>query len=179
MFPAFAPFVPPQFGIKAASEAWERAAYYRLRRDVFCSEQGIFASDDRDDVDETAEAIVAVDYIMGMSDRVVGTVRVVAGEAGIWHGSRLAIAVDYRAVYGLGSGLVYRAVSTAVARGARDFLATVQSANVAFFRRLGWEPIEELLMHGHPHVLMRADLALYSALEDPSGVGLLYGRRAS
>lgn len=179
MFPAFAPFVPPQFGIKSASEAWERDAYYRLRRDVFCREQGIFASDDRDALDERAGAIVAVNYIMGMSDRVVGTVRVVEGEGGVWHGSRLAIHSDFRAVYGLGSGLVYRAVSTALAHGALDFLATVQRSNVAFFRRLAWEPLEELTMHGHPHVLMRADLSAYPRLDDASHVALVTDRRAS
>lgn len=179
MFPDFAPFVPPQFGIKAASEAWERHAYFRLRRDVFCVEQQIFSGDDRDGIDDEAEGIVAVDYIMGMSDRVVGTVRIIESEPGVWHGSRLAIHREYRNVYGLGSGLVYRAVSTANARGARAFFATVQRQNVAFFRRLAWELLEEVTVHGHPHALMRADLAAYPPLEDASHVAILTGRRAS
>ncbi len=179
MFPAVGPFVPPQFGIKAASEAWERRGYFALRRDVFCMEQRIFASDDSDAIDERADAIVAVDYIIGMADRVVGTVRIHESEPGIWIGSRLAIHRDYRTIYGLGSGLVYRAVSTANARGARAFYATVQRANVPFFRRLAWEPIEEISLYGHPHTSMRADLAAYPPLEDANSVALVSVRRAS
>lgn len=179
MFPSFGPFVPPQFGIKTATDAWEQRAYYRLRRDVFCTEQRIFETDDRDAVDEVAEPIVAVDYIMGMSDRVVGTVRIVETEPGIWLGSRLAIHPEYRNVYGLGSGLVYRAVTAAHARGATEFLATVQRANVPFFKRLAWGALEEISLHGHPHTMMRADLAAYPALVDADRVALLSGRRAS
>ncbi|GAC1304130.1 MAG: hypothetical protein NVS2B3_17840 [Vulcanimicrobiaceae bacterium] len=177
--PSGGPFVPPPFGIKSALEPWERRAYFRLRRDVFCTEQGIFERDDRDAIDDTAEAIVAVATIMGMADRVVGTVRIVESERGLWLGSRLAIHRDYRGVYGLGSGLISRAVSTAHARGATRFLATVQRANVPFFRRLAWEPLEELSLHGRPHTLMRADLAAYPALDDPSRVAILCARRAS
>lgn len=180
MFPEpSGPFVPPQFGIKAAIDPWEKRAYFRLRRDVFCDEQGIFESDDRDAIDETAEPIVAVDYIMGMSDRVVGTVRIVETRPGIWLGSRLAIRHEYRNVYGLGSGLVYRAVTTAHARGATEFLATVQRANVPFFRRLAWETLDDISLHGHPHTMMRANLAAYPALVDSERVALLAVRRAS
>ncbi len=180
MFPApVGPFVPPQFGIKAVTEAWELDAYFGLRRDVFCTEQRMFERDDRDVLDDVAEAIVAVDYVMGMADRVVGTVRIVEAQGGIWYGSRLAIGHDYRGVYGLASGLVYRAVSAAHARGATEFLATVQRGNVGFFRRLAWEALEEISVYGHPHTLMRADLAAYPPLEDPSGVALVSVRRAS
>jgi putative N-acetyltransferase (TIGR04045 family) len=175
----YAPFVPPQFGIKLITEAWERAAYFALRRDVFCDEQGIFTGDDRDATDETASPIVAVDYVMGMSHRVVGTVRIAATAPGVWQGSRLAIHADYRNVYGLGSGLVYRAVSTARARGAREFFATIQRANVPFFRRLAWEHVEDIELHGRPHALMRADLAAYPAAHDDASVALVSSRRAS
>lgn len=173
------PFVPAQFGIKAASEGWERRAYFRLRRDVFCAEQGIFAGDDRDAVDDAAEAIVAVDYMIGMTYRVVGTVRIVESAPGRWVGSRLAIHHEYRGFYGLGSGLVHRAVTTARARGASEFLATVQRANVGFFRRLAWEALDDVSLHGHPHTMMRADLAAYPALVDEDRVAVLSVRRAS
>jgi putative N-acetyltransferase (TIGR04045 family) len=181
MFEPFAPFVPPQFGIKLASERWERAESAALRELVFCREQRLFEGSDRDRLDAVAQTIVAVDYVMGMGHRVVGTVRIHAdpAQADTWFGSRLAIAPDYRCVYGLGRGLVYRAVTTAHARGCRTFLAHVQKQNVNFFARMAWEPQRELTLHGRPHVLMRADLAAYPPALDDAAVALVNGRRAS
>ncbi len=180
IFPhGLAPFVPPQFGIKLASDGWERDAHFRLRRRVFCDEQRLFSGDDRDDVDDVASPIVAVDYVMGMAHRVVGTVRIAETSPGLWYGSRLAIEAEYRNVYGLGSGLVFRAVTTAHARGARTFLANVQRANVPFFRRLAWEALEDRDLFGRPHTLMRADLAAYPPALDDAAVALFDSRRAS
>ena len=180
MFPtALPPFVPPQFGLKLATEAWERAAALRLRRYVFCKEQRLFAETDRDAIDASASSIVAVDYVMGMTHRVVGTVRIHEDSPGLWYGSRLAIEPEYRGVYGLGSGLVCRAVATAHARGCHTFLANVQEQNGGFFRRLGWTTLSELTLLGHPHLLMRADLAKYPAAVDEASVSLLAARRAS
>jgi putative N-acetyltransferase (TIGR04045 family) len=173
------PFVPPQFGIKLASEAWEVEAHHGLRRRVFCDEQGLFAHDDRDECDERATPIVAVDYVMSMPYRVVGTVRIHESAPRLWYGSRLAIEAEYRNVYGLGSGLVYRAVTTAHARGCRTFLANVQRQNVPFFRRLAWEPLEDVTLLGQPHTLMRADLAAYPPAHDDGAVAVLESRRAS
>ena len=180
IFPhGLAPFVPPQFGIKLASDPWEVSAHFRLRRRVFCDEQRLFSSDDRDTTDDVASPIVAVDYVMGMAHRVVGTVRIHETADGIWYGSRLAIEEEFRNVYGLGSGLVYRAVTTAHARGARTFLANVQRQNVTFFRRLAWEPLEDLELLGHPHTLMRADLDAYPRADDDGAVAVLEARRVS
>ena len=75
-FGRFAPFVPPQFGIRAVEAPWELRAAYALRRGVFCDEQRIFGGDDRDAADASAQTIVAVTYVMGIADRVVGTVRI-------------------------------------------------------------------------------------------------------
>jgi putative N-acetyltransferase (TIGR04045 family) len=173
------PFVPPQFGIKLASEPWERAASAALRERVFCREQNLFAATDRDDLDDIAETIVAVDYLMGMAQCVVGTVRIHPADDGAWFGSRLAIDAAYRNVYGLGRGLVYRAVTTAHARGCARFFAHVQAANVPFFARLAWRPLGDLVLHGHPHTLMEADLAAYPPCADERGVAVLTARRAS
>lgn len=176
--PALPPFVPPQFGIKLVSETWEHIAALRLRRYVFCEEQRLFQESDCDELDATASPIVAVDYVMGMSHRVVGTVRIHEESAGLWYGSRLAIDPEYRSVHGLGSGLVYRAVSTAHGRGAQTFLANVQKQNALFFRRLGWEPLSEMTLFGQPHLLMRADLTRYPAADEAS-TSLIMARRAS
>ena len=179
LFDPSAPFVPPQFGIKLADEAWERDAHFRLRRRVFCDEQRLFEACDRDDADAFASPIVAVDYVMAMAHRVVGTVRIHEAAHGLWYGSRLAIDAEYRMVYGLGSGLVHRAVSTAHARGCTTFLANVQRANVPFFRRMAWEPLEELTLLGAPHMLMRADLTSYPPYADEASVSVVHTQRAS
>ena len=179
MFPPPRPFVPPQFGIKLATETWECAAAARLREQVFCREQALVERTDRDAVDAVAQTIVAVDYVMGMSHGVVGTVRIHEDAPGCWYGSRLAIDRTYRNVYGLGRGLVYRAVTTAHARGCRTFLAHVQMQNVNFFKRMAWEPLRELTLHGRPHLLMQADLQAYPPCADDATVALVSARRAS
>jgi len=179
LFDAAQPFVPPQFGIKLADEPWERDAHFRLRRRVFCDEQQLFEESDRDDADAIASPIVAVDYVMAMAHRVVGTVRIHEGAPGLWYGSRLAIDAPYRMIYGLGSGLVHRAVRTANAHGCHTFLANIQRQNVAFFRRLAWEPLQELEVLGHPHTLMRADLASYPPYADDAQVSVVHTRLAS
>jgi putative N-acetyltransferase (TIGR04045 family) len=179
MFGARAPFVPPQFGIKLAMEPWEFASAMALRRYVFCEEQHLFSESDRDELDARASAIVAVDYWMSMSHRVVGTVRIHEASPGLWYGSRLAIDPEFRSVYGLGSGLVYRAVTTAQARGCHTFLANVQRQNVGFFRRLAWEQLADVTLFGHPHSLMRADLERYPPAADESSLSVIAGRRAS
>jgi len=104
-----------------------------LREAVFCHEQNIFERSDADAIDHVATTVVAVDYVMGMMNRVVGTVRIHAETSDTWYGSRLAIDAAYRDVYGLGSGLIYRAVTTAHARGCRIFLANVQQATWSSF----------------------------------------------
>ncbi len=181
MFDPFEPFVPPQFGIKLAEDAWEHSEAFALRRYVFCYEQQLFAKDDHDLVDETGRAttIVAVDYIMGMTHRVVGTVRIAETSPGVWHGSRLAIAPAYRSAYGLGSGLIYRAVTTAHGRGAHTFLAYVQQPNVALFERLSWETRETCELHGVAHALMSADLRAYPPASAGARPTVFHTRRAS
>jgi putative N-acetyltransferase (TIGR04045 family) len=71
----------------------------------------------------------------------------------------------------VGRWLVQRAVGTARGWGARQFRATVQRANVAFFRRLHWRSLETLELHGRAHYLMEAELARYAAIEEPARPG--------
>lgn len=177
--PARSSFVSPHVAIRGVADAWEREAAHRLRRDVFCREQGLFPGDDRDVYDDVAHTIVAVTLVMGITDAVVGTVRVHEAAPRRWIGSRLAIPLEYRGIWGLGAGLVHRAVGTALGHGCDAFLATVQRQNVLFFRRLRWEPIEELDVRGYPHVLMRADLDAYEPCFEGTDGAPLAVRRAS
>jgi putative N-acetyltransferase (TIGR04045 family) len=161
IFDPFKPFLASDFQIKFATALWEQRGAAALRRAVFCEEQGLFAGDDRDDIDAVAIPIVAVSLLGVAAGDVVGTVRIHQPEPGLWWGSRLAVAADYRRVGALGAALIRLAVTSAHARGCRTFLAHVQSQNVALFQRLNWVSLEEVDLHGRPHHRMRADLAAY------------------
>lgn len=152
--------------VRFATESWERAGAAALRHAVFCREQGVFAHDDRDAIDETAIPIVALSMIAGQPDEVIGTVRIHHEGSGLWWGSRLAVAATHRTVGTIGPALIRLAVSTAHARGCVRFHAHVQSQNELLFRRMKWNRVAELDLHDKPHSLMQADLAHYPPIED-------------
>src|SRR5450631_2497513 len=166
IFDPFPVFLPAEYRVKFATEAWERREAAALRRQVFCEEQGIFVGDDRDDIDAIAIPLVVISSLGIAPHDVVGTVRIHEAEPGVWWGSRLAVAADYRGIGALGSSLIRLAVSSAHARGCRRFFAHVQSQNAPLFRRLRWDTIEEVNIHGRPHHFMQADLRHYPPFAD-------------
>lgn len=161
IFEPFDRFMPSEFQVKYATEAWERLGASRLRREVFCHEQGLFEGDDRDEIDAVATPLVAVSLMGVAASEVVGTVRIHEAEPGTWWGSRLAVAHEYRRIGALGVALIQLAVSSAHGRGCRRFLAHVQGQNGPLFERLNWRTLEEVELHGRPHLKMEADLAHY------------------
>ena len=184
IFDPFDRYSVPDFMFRIAKTPEELAGYWGLRREIFCEEQKIFRVTDRDEIDAKAMPIVCRTVLAGMEDAVVGVVRIDERAPGLWYGSRLGVAMDYRSVKrispgvaarnrlpvyrglgALGAGLIFKAVSTAHALGCREFLATVQHQNARFFQRLHWEPLEELTLHGLKHVKMRADLSHYRPAE--------------
>jgi putative N-acetyltransferase (TIGR04045 family) len=167
IFEPFKPFVSSEFHIKYATEAWELSGAAALRRAVFCDEQGLFQGDDRDELDAIATTIVALSSFTIVAESVVGTVRIHEQAPGLWRGSRLAVAPNYRRVGAIGASLIRLAVSSAHARGCRRFLAHVQSQNALLFQRLHWRTLEEVELHGHPHHLMEANLAFYPPFRAP------------
>ena len=132
----------------------------------FATSREIFAGDDRDAIDDVAIPIVAISSFAVVTQEVVGTVRIHEAEPGIWWGSRLAVAADYRRISALGTSLIRLAVSSAHARGCRRFYAHVQAQNAPLFHRLHWHTIEEIELHGRPHHFMQADLAHYPPIAD-------------
>lgn len=166
IFEPFPDFLPSEYRVKFATEAWERREAAALRRKVFCDEQKIFAGDDRDRIDEVAIPIVAISSFAIAPQEVVGTVRIHEVEPELWWGSRLAVAATYRKISALGTSLIRLAVSSAHARGCRRFFAHVQAQNAPLFRRLGWTTIEEIEVHGRAHHLMEANLDLYPPIMD-------------
>ncbi|MFG1425605.1 MSMEG_0567/Sll0786 family nitrogen starvation N-acetyltransferase [Roseixanthobacter glucoisosaccharinicivorans] len=179
MFEPFKPFLASEFQVKHATEAWERAGAARLRRTVFCGEQGLFGSDDRDAIDDVATPIVAVSFLGIAAHDVVGTVRIHEETPGVWWGSRLAVAEDYRKVGALGASLIRLAVSTAHAQGCVKFLANVQAQNLLLFRRMRWRSVAEFDLHGRPHHRMEADLAYYPPISTGATGFVALPRRAA
>ena len=178
IFEPFAPFAPSEFQIKFGVEPWERKAAAALRRAVFCGEQGLFDGDDSDAIDEIAIPLVAVSFVGVAADEVVGTVRIHEAEPGVWWGSRLAVAADYRRIGALGAGLIRLAVSSAHARGCTRFLAHVQAQNASLFAKLHWRTLAHRDLHGRPHCLMEADLAFYPPFAAPE-TGFVALRKAA
>jgi putative N-acetyltransferase (TIGR04045 family) len=175
IFDPFPVFLPSEYRVKFATDAWERREVAALRRQVFCVEQGIFEKDDRDAIDE----IVAISSFGVVSQEVVGTVRIHQAEPGVWWGSRLAVASDYRRIGALGSALIRLAVSSAHAMGCQRFFAHVQSQNAILFRRLHWDTIDEVTIHGRPHHFMQANLAHYPPIADAETGILSLPKRAA
>jgi putative N-acetyltransferase (TIGR04045 family) len=178
IFEAFPAFAPTGFQVKYAVDAWEKRGAAALRKKVFCLEQGLFEDDDRDALDETAIAIVATSIMAFALDEVVGTVRINEIEKGVWQGSRLAVAPEFRRVGMLGSALIQLAVSSAHARGCTRFLANVQEQNALLFRRLHWCTLDVVELHGRPHHFMQADLRFYPPFRTPEA-GFLALRKAA
>ncbi|CAM2152139.1 N-acetyltransferase domain-containing protein [Pararobbsia alpina] len=162
-----APYVPVEYRIKWATLAWERNEAYALRRAVFCHEQGVFAGDDRDEIDGQAKLLVAMSCVAGMPEQVVGTVRIHETQPRSWLGSRLAVHAAFRSHSKLGTTLIRLAVSSANAVGCDTFLAHVQAQNVPLFRRLNWHTVAEETLFGRPHHLMEADLSAYPPCHTP------------
>jgi putative N-acetyltransferase (TIGR04045 family) len=152
--------------IKQAVTQAEQAGTRRLRRAVFCEEQGLFNGDDIDPTDAVALPLAAIVGADGGPGEVVGTVRIHQAESRIWWGSRLAVARSYRRQADIGTGLIKLAVGMAHARGCRTFLAYVQAQNVMMFEQLHWLTLYEIEVHGRPHYLMRADLSYYPPIHD-------------
>ena len=140
-------------------------AYFLLRQQIFCHEQGIFQTSDRDEHDSIAYPIVSLNN----DNKVVGVVRIYEPEPGLWYGGRLGVHPDYRRGWKIGKGLINKAVTTANTWGCDRFLATVQLPNVRFFQRLHWNSVEEIDIcvseavpkELRPHHLMEAELDFY------------------
>ena len=163
----FEPYAPSEFRIKWTTLDWEADEAYKLRRAVFCIEQGIFVGDDRDEIDERAQQLVAVSCLAGIPEQVVGTVRIHQEAPGVWYGSRLAVHAAFRRHGKIGATLIRLAVTSAHALGCETFLAHVQSQNVPLFQALHWDALEQEMVHGRSHHLMQAQLGHYPPCTAP------------
>jgi putative N-acetyltransferase (TIGR04045 family) len=173
-------FVTPDFLLRMATEQWEIGGAASLRHRTFVTEQRIFDEHDRDVIDHNALLLVAISTMASEADEVVGTVRIHEAAPGVWWGSRLAVAPDYRRIGRVGTELIRLAVGTAHAQGCVQFMAHVQMQNVAMFEKLNWVVVEPCDLHGHPHMKMQANLLAYPPVIDPArGWMALIARRHS
>lgn len=155
----------PRYTFELARSPQDIRAYFRLRRAIFCEEQGLFERHDEDDIDARAYPIIAVEHDVIAGKRVVGVVRIYEETPRLWYGGRLGVHPHYRRVGRIGKGLIQKAVTTANGWGCDRFLATVQLQNVRFFRRLHWRSLQEITLCDLCHHLMEANLNFYP----PSG----------
>jgi putative N-acetyltransferase (TIGR04045 family) len=161
--PASRPAAAPCLACRPVASAAELAAHFRIRHQVFVTEQGMFRSgnglpgDDRDAHDGDPATI----HVVGLVDGVAGgSVRLYPlGSPGRWKGDRLAVLPEHRRV-GLGAPLVRFAVAEAGARGGQEMEAHIQPANVAFFEWLGWRRVGGIVEYaGIDHQRMVIPLA--------------------
>lgn len=164
------------FTIKWASLDWERAQALELRRQVFCIEQGLFTRDDRDEIDDHAQCLVAVANHGGWPDKVIGTVRIHAYEKDVWWGSRLAVDKAFRYQSGIGAALIRLAVGSARGLECQEFFAQVQDQNEALFRKLNWQSHYKLTVRERPHVMMQAQLCQFPVCKRPYSGYVLRGQ---
>lgn len=155
------PALASEVRARVASEPWELAGYFRVRRAIFAEEQALFERSDIDEHDAYATPIVATSQIAGMPDEVVGVVRIYEPEPGLFYGGRLGVCREYRRRGAIGGALIVTAVSTAHAWGCQRFLATVQLANVRYFEHHHFRPLDTLVVQGLPHALMQAELSAF------------------
>lgn len=157
----------PQYTFELATTQSEKQAYFALRQQIFCQEQGLFQGSDRDICDDHSYPIVALYHPSESSPIVVGVVRIYEVSPRIWYGGRLGTHPDFRRGWRIGKGLINKAVTTANTWGCDQFLATVQEQNVRFFQRLHWESLEEIEIRGIGHHRMEADLDFYPPTDQP------------
>ena len=139
----------------SARNRFEKSEAFRIRREVFVDEQGLFNGSDMDENDSCSIHLIAK-----QKEKVIGTVRIYKEkkEGDHWVGGRLAVEKNFRAT-NAGSALVKEAMKRVKKKGCRVFTAHIQEKNIPFFLKLGWEPMEPVKSHfGRPHQKMQVNL---------------------
>lgn len=165
------------YTIKWATLPWEINQAFALRKKVFCDEQKLFKSSDKDAIDDQAKILVALGNNGGWHQQVVGTVRIHEEEPGLWYGSRLAVDSAFRKQGQLGATLIRLAVSSAHALNCTQFKATVQKQNETLFKRLNWSTTEYKVIFGQIHAVMEADLSAYPPCHQPNSGFVIKARK--
>ncbi|GAA1505491.1 MSMEG_0567/sll0787 family protein [Nocardioides humi] len=163
----------PSYVVVEAGRA-ELASYRALRHEVFVREQGLFADEDTDPVDDDPRTVVLL--ARAHDGEALGGVRLhpapaadgsqPARDLGWWRGSRLAVTADARLHLGVGAALVRAACARAEAEGALRFDAEIQAQHRRLFERLGWRVRSERVLHGRPHLVVDFPVTRIQRLAD-------------
>jgi len=142
------------YTVRFASTPADLDAGYKLRRDVFETEQNIPRPLDRDPFDYSADHVVAFDA----KGRCVGTGRVVRMDARTAQIGRMAVAKDERK-HGIG-GMVLEALERMAAmRGISELTVNSQLPAESFYRNRGFARSSDVFLdQGVPHVVMKKSL---------------------
>jgi predicted GNAT family N-acyltransferase len=120
--------------IRRVRTAGELLDAYAVRRNVFIVEQGVPETIERDDLDETADHVVA--YVGGVA---AGAGRlVVDGDVG--RVGRMAVRAAARG-RGVGAGVLAALEAVAKELGCSRVELHAQTRAAAFYRRLGYQPV--------------------------------------
>jgi predicted GNAT family N-acyltransferase len=140
--------------VRFASSPADLDAGYKLRRDVFETEQNIPRPLDRDAYDYSADHVVAFDP----KGRCIGTGRVVRLDARTAQIGRMAVAKDQRQG-GVGGQVLEALERMAQMRGISELTVNSQLPAEAFYRNRGFTRLGDVFLdQGVPHVVMRKSL---------------------
>jgi predicted GNAT family N-acyltransferase len=138
--------------VRRAREAEVEAAM-KLRVQVFIEEQGVDASEEMDEFDETATHIVGLD-----DTGVIATCRLRDVGDGTWKLERMVVERRLRK-FGVGTRLLAGAEEEARSQGAREMLLHAQRRAEAFYASNGYVAEGETFLEAEiEHVRMRKAL---------------------
>ncbi|HEV2982660.1 MAG TPA: GNAT family N-acetyltransferase [Solirubrobacteraceae bacterium] len=127
---------------------------FRLRERVFCDEQGVPLSQERDALDDRAMHMVAV----GAGGGVVGTLRLVLCNE-VARVGRIAVDAGWRR-RGIASAMLDAALRAALERGCSEARLAAQVRAVGLYEQAGFRAVSEHFQEaGIAHVWMRRALA--------------------
>ncbi len=142
------------YTIRFASSPADLDALYKLRRDVFETEQGIPRPLDRDAFDFSADHVVAFDA----KGRCVGTGRVVRVDSRTAQIGRMAVAKSERK-RGVGALVLESLERMAALRGISELTVNSQLPAEVFYQHRGFARVGEVFLdQGVPHVVMKKSL---------------------
>ncbi len=139
------------FTVRFASSPEDHDAGYKLRRDVFETEQNIPRPLDRDAFDYSADHVVAFDD----KGHCVGTGRVVRVDSRTAQIGRMAVSKEQRQ-HGVGALVLEALERMASMRGISELTVNSQLPAEAFYSNRGYSRVGGVFLdQGVPHVVLR------------------------
>jgi predicted GNAT family N-acyltransferase len=139
--------------VRPARDPAEVGAAMQLRARVFVDEQGVSPEEEKDELDEDATQIVALD-----ESGLIATCRLREVEAGVWKLERMAVEARVRGL-GVGGRLLAGAEEEARSRGAREIVMNAQRTAEGFYASHGYVSEGEIFTEAEiEHIRMRKAL---------------------